>query len=191
MKLLIALLILIDTLPHPDTLRAALESKFEALTAARLAEFDDNQPPAFLNYLPSIGIAYTPAGEPRPAASFSVSQVIQAGRIRRNLKNQRRAIIQTAALELEQEKQKLQSLITRHNQLTTQLQTLQKIHQINRQIFDLQTADYQAARIDPETYLRHRRAFLEQSLRLQQARQQLADLEAEILTLCGIKSQEN
>lgn len=181
-------------LPTPDSLHNALDTFLDRQLAAQLAEFDESKKGDWLYYLPSVGISYTPIAKsgsdgdirfdnaPRPTLSFSLGQVLNARRRDRDLRSKRESLAASAALDREKAHRELDRLLHRLALLLLELETMRRVQEIDRQLFVLIQADYDAARISPQQFLPRQKAFLEGELAVQRKGMEVAGLEGEILS---------
>ncbi|MCR9289144.1 MAG: hypothetical protein NXI23_17350 [Bacteroidetes bacterium] len=154
-------------LPPTDSLFAALEKHHASVTAAQLAEFDETTTKKWMNYIPSVGIGYTPSGDPRPTASFSLAQIITAKRNQQERERRRAVILAKAEIELQQLKSKLSSMLQEYELLKLELRTREQIHEIDKQLFQLAKAQYENAEMSPVEFLPKEKAFLIQGLEIE------------------------
>lgn len=180
-------------LPTPDSLHAALDTFLTRQLAAQLAEYDESKKGNWLYYLPSVGIGYTPIAKsgpdgdirfdnaPRPTLSFSLGQVLNARRRDSDLRAKRESLAASAALDREKAHRELDRLLHRHALLLLELETMRRVQEIDRQLFVLIHADYDAARISPQQFLPKQKAFLEGELAVQRKEMEVAGLEGEVL----------
>ena len=81
----------------------------------------------------------------------------------------------------EKEKQQLELLLRRYAHAQAELVFMKQVHQIDTELFEIATAQFQAADIAPSVYLPKKRAFLEKSFQLLQQQQLVEQLQTEIL----------
>jgi hypothetical protein len=170
-------------LPPTDSLFAALEKHHASITAAQLAEFDETNTKKWMNYIPSVGIGYTPSGAPRPTASFSLSQIITAKRQQQERERRRTAILGKAEIELQQLKSQLTSMLQEYDFLKLELRTREQIHEIDRQIFQLAKVQYENAEMSPVEFLPKEKAFLQQELEVEKKKAALSKKKQNLLLL--------
>lgn len=180
-------------LPAADSLHAALDTFLDRQLAAQLAEFDESKKGNWLYYLPSVGIGYTPIAKsgpdgdirfdnaPRPTLSFSLGQVLTARRRNLDIRVKRESLAASAALDREKAHRDLDRLLHRHALLLLELETMRRVQEIDRQLFVLIQADYDAAKISPQEFLPKQKASLEEELGVQRKEMEVAGLEGEIL----------
>jgi hypothetical protein len=170
-------------LPPTDSLFAALEKHHATITAAQLAEFDETTTKKWMNYVPSVGIGYTPSGEPRPTASFSLSQIITAKRNQQERERRRTAILAKAEIELQQLKSQLSSMLQEYELLRLELRTREQIYEIDRQLYELAKVQYENAEMSPVDFLPKEKAFLLQGLELEMKKVELLKMNQKIKVL--------
>lgn len=179
-------------LPAADSLHAALDTFLDRQLTAQLAEFDESKKGNWLYYLPSVGIGYTPIAKsgpdgdirfnnaPRPTLSFSLGQVLTARRRNRDIRAKRESLAASAALDREKAHRELDRLLHRHALLLLELETMRRVQEIDRQLFVLIQADYEAARISPQEFLPKQKAFLEGELAVTRKEMEVAGVEGEV-----------
>lgn len=170
----------IDTLPSTEQLFQSLTLHHQTTTKAALAQFDETEPPQWMNYIPSIGIGYTPQGEPRPTASFSLAQIITAKRNRQERERQRAAILANAEIELHQLQSQLSAMLQEYSQALLDLETRKQIFEIDKQIFELAKSQYENAEMSPTEFLPKWKAFLLQELEMEMKKTELIRIEQNI-----------
>jgi hypothetical protein len=187
-------------LPSADSLHATLDTFLDRQLEAQLAEFDASKKDNWLYYLPSVGISYAPIArtgpdgnpgfnsEPRPTLSFSLGQVLTARRRQRDIRAKRKSIAANAALEREKAHRSLDRLLQRHALLLLELETMRQALGIDRQLFVLIQADYDAAKISPQQFLPKQEALLEAELGVQRKEMEVGNLEGEILVFAHASS---
>ena len=134
-----------------------------------------------MNYIPSVGIGYTPAGDPRPTLSFSLSQVISARQRKLDTEAQRQTIQATSALELQADRLKLRNLLLRHESETGDLQFMQQLFDIDEELFQFYEAQAGAHELTPSELLKRKKDFLESEQEIRNKRREILLLEMEVL----------
>ncbi len=196
MKLFVLLLAVVAALPAAhcqlppaDSLHAALDTFLHRQLAAQLAEFDNSNRGAWMNYMPSVGIGYNLATDaegklktkPRPTVSFSLSQVFAAQRRRMDINAKRRSLAAAAELAASAAHAELDRLLTRHELLTLELETMRQVSAIDAEIFRLAQLDYDDAKLAPNAFLPKQKAYLESKLALTRKEMEVRELEGEVL----------
>lgn len=162
-------------LPADSILFACLQEYHSQQQAAQLYEYELSNKGNWLKYLPNIGITYTVAGEPRPAVSINSGLLYTANQDRkRQAANVRRITDYTRLLFLEDS-----TAITRNLRLIeikerTAREDLEVLT-IDEQLFQLYQAEYDAAEMTPEVFLRKKKTYLQQR---QRHRLQVEEIEA-------------
>lgn len=170
------------SLPTADALHAALDSFHHHQLMATLAEFDDAPGNTWMNWTPAIGTGFNLQGQPRPTVSFSLSQVFTNLERRRERKAKRRSIKEAAQLELAQLHSQLAAMLLRHEMLLLELETMREAFDIDRQLHELETSDYEAAKLSPMQYLPKRKAFINARLAVMMKEAEVREVEREVLT---------
>ncbi len=82
---------------------AEMLARFDSIEASRcreaVAEFSARQPKNWLDWLPSLGVGYTPSGSPRPTLSYSLAQIFEAKTRRREREAKQKAEASKCASE--------------------------------------------------------------------------------------------
>jgi hypothetical protein len=173
----------VHRLPSTDSLHAALTTYQTHHLAATLAEFDETAPGQWMNYIPSAGVGYNLQGQPRPTLSFSLAQVFTARRQRLTLQAKRRSIEAAHMLQSQDEHRHLDQLLAKLEMMNLELQTMHRLHEIDRSLYQLAVLDYEAAKLAPVAFLPKQKAFLESELGLLRKGMEVKNLEGEILAM--------
>lgn len=134
-----------------------------------------------MNYVPSVGVGYNLQGQPRPTVSFSLAQVFAAQRQRRDRLAKRQSIIATAELNRRQLYSQLSAMLQRLELMQLELVTMRRVHDIERQLYELAVIDYEAAKLAPSALLPKQKAYLEHQLTLRRKEMEIAELENQVL----------
>ncbi len=193
MKLFVFLAILqFDSLPPAPALHAAVDTFQARQLAATLEQFDLSTKGRWMNYIPSVGVGYSLAtdaegkikSKPRPTLSFSLSQVFNASKQRRDAAAQRRSAAASADLAGGEAHNRLNELLSKAELLKIELETMRQVSAIDAEIFKLAEIDYNEAKLAPNAFLPKQKAFLESKLALTRKEIEVKNFEAEILTFC-------
>ena len=168
-------------LPTPEKLHASLDTFLDRQISATLAEFDDGGPRQWMNYMPSVGVGYNLQGQPRPTVSFSLSQVFTAQRQRSDRLAKRKSLIATAELNRQQAHAQLDAMLQRYQLMNLELETMRRVHAIERQLYELAVIDYEAAKLAPSGFLPKEKAFLESELGVMRKEMEATELENQLL----------
>ena len=185
MKTLLLLLSLqsIDTLPPVEQLYSCLESYHQSLLESELAEYQETTKGEWLKYIPSVGVTYTINNKPRPSVSFSTSTIYQARKNKQLRAAKRNAIQQASNLELQVAKSKLLSLVADYENASSRLDLAYRIHEIDRQLFEMDQAKYEQLEKAPSEWLKIQRAFLLKGYALGELERELGVLKNQVMQL--------
>ena len=112
MKLLLLLsFFVLDTLPSNSLLFASLNQFHRLQTQAQLSEYQATQKNKWLKYLPTVGLAYTLDGHPRPTLSWSSSLIYNAQQDKVKRQAKQTSILQQNQLELQKDQLILYELL--------------------------------------------------------------------------------
>ena len=173
-----------DTLPPDAALYQSLEKYYEQKTAAELTEFQENQKGEWLKYLPNLGVSYTFDNKPRPSASISSSTIYNAKKNKQQRAAKRKAIEQVNQLAHQQDKIRLRQLLNQYELEVAAIAFQVEIFEIDKTLFEIEEAKYNALEIAPSEFLKIKRAYLIKGFEVREGRKELALLEDEILVAC-------
>ena len=173
-------------LPIDSMLFESLETYHQSLLTAQLSEFEITSKGNWMNYVPNVGIGYTPQGKPRPTTSFSLTQIFTAQRNREAIEAKRRAIQQTASLFLESEKQELYALLRQIKILQSDVQFAESVFQIDEQLFRFYEIQHQNNELTASQFLLKKRDFLIKKQEINKLINTVEEKKIEILTKCKI-----
>ena len=170
-----------DTLPPLLLLYAAIDT-FHAHTAcADLLELQESRRGNWLKYLPTLGLAYTPSGAPRPGLSYSSAVIYQAKKDKQTRAAKRLAILEQAQLAARRDKTALGPLLERHRSAERELAAALQLLELDRELLSYWQQELAAKNIGPVEFLGKRKAFMEQETGIERLRDRLRELEAELL----------
>lgn len=173
----------IPELPGDTVLYNSLAKYHQSLLDAQLAEFEIQSKGNWMNFLPSVGIGYTPNGEPRPNMSFSLSQVLTAQRKRETIEAKRRAIIGTAALLQESDSRKLKNLMRQFEMIESEVQFAKTIHEIDIEFFKYYETQQANHDLTAPEFLLKKRDMLIKEQNIRKIELKLDDKRLEILEI--------
>lgn len=150
----------VSSLPTDSILFQSLAAYHQQLTAAELQEFEVSNSGQWMTYLPSVGVGYTPAGQPRPTASFSLSQVLTAKRNKQTLAAKRRAITESAMLRHANDKRHLTGLIRQFDLLKRELEFEKELFQIDTELFEFYQAQLENHELTASQFLLKKKSYL-------------------------------
>jgi len=158
--LLLTSLLQVDSLPPKEVLFASIDSFYNLKVEQELVAFQNSKKGEWLKYLPSIGITYALDGRPRPALNFNSSLLYRAKKDRLKTQFKRKAIRERLLQEKQTRKLQVEQLIQEYYTLHSELQHLEKIFAVDRQLFLIEKAKYQRLEIKPSSYLEAFKRYL-------------------------------
>jgi hypothetical protein len=184
MNLLSIILILnLDTLPPEPQLYESLAQFHQTETQSQLSEFDYQTQHKWLRYLPSVGLTYTPEGDPRPGISWSSNLLFTSINESKRKEARIQSITQVGDLQYQKARYELEQLLLEYHQFLESINFQRSILEIDRELFVIQSSKYAEAQLKPSEFLQLKRAFLLKEHRLVEMEQELARLEKQILGL--------
>ena len=177
MKILILILILSrsittqaqDTIPDIQTLYNSIDTFYQQQLEAELKAFEANPKDYWMNFVPSVGIAYTPSGAPRPSISFSLNSLLQVRTQKRQVAALRKSIVMKNGIERQTTKKKVNNILRRIKYLEEDLLFSQKVFEIDKALFEFHQKQADNHDITPSNFLLKKRDFLkkEETIRLE------------------------
>jgi hypothetical protein len=179
-----------DALPPTPALLSAIDSFWAHTTAAELAEFSDSRKDDWMLWLPGAGITYTLAGKPRPTFSYSLHELFNARKARREKAAKRQSIAETNRLKAEQEKMSVRALLRRRKLLMADAATAAQSLETQTQIYRIYEQEYQRGEMTPTEFLPKKAQYEERTSGLSAKKLQIGLLETEILEKAHIAVDE-
>ncbi|AEE54376.1 hypothetical protein [Haliscomenobacter hydrossis] len=170
-----------DTLPPLPLLHAAIDTFHTYTARADLLELQESRRGNWLKYLPTLGLAYTPSGAPRPGLSYSTTVIYQAKKDKQTRAAKRLAILEQAQLAARRDKAALGPLLERHRSAERELAAALQLLELDRELLSYWQQELAAKNIGPVEFLGKRKAFMEQETGIERLRDRLRELEAELL----------
>ena len=190
-----------DTLPERALLFAALDTFHRKQLAAELAEFDLSDRGAWMNYVPSVGVGYTPVAsvasgafqsQPRPVISYSLGQVFNARKQKEVRAAKRRSLTASAELRLQSARRKLQRLLTDYDLLRSDYQQKTQLFALDEELFAYYEKSYRNLELLPTQFLLKKREFIAKKYDLRKTATVIGNKESEILeTSCYLRPTSN
>jgi len=177
-----------STLPADAVLYASLDSFYQQQTRAELAEFTETTASNWMSWMPSIGVAYTPSGEPRPGINYSLATVFGNIKSKQRQQAKRDAILQKNELRRQADYQALATALTELQQLEADYHFALDIHAIDSTLFEVDRRKAEHAEITPTVFLKAKRAFLLKKLAVLEKKRQIIKQRLKILALARHKS---
>lgn len=184
----------IDSLPSTNDLIQSLEAYYQKQISADLTEFQISEKGKWLKYIPSIGIGYTlgTGNEDelknilRPSISFNTGIIYKVKQDKEVRRAKMAGIKKQLVLALEKEKLHLQTLLRKYRDRQEELAFLEKLQEIDSQLFEIASIQFTNAELAPSAYLPKKRAYLQKQYSLFKLQQELRDLEGDILNIAKV-----
>jgi len=168
-------------LPDILSLEESLTRFHNIEKAAQLKAFDQTKSADWKDLLPSVGVAYTPMGAPRPAASWSPLQILDRKEKERKRKLDRESLILNFDILLTDRLYKLRQLYHDYQIDQQALRTTMETIEIDEKLFAITEKKYQENIIKPSEYLGAKKAMLQTRAGVQAEEQGLYKKKNEIL----------
>ena len=179
--LLIITLFNLDTLPPESQLYESLAQFHQAETQSQLSEYSYQTQHKWLRYLPTVGLTYTPEGDPRPAISWSSNLLFNSINESKRKEAKIQSITQTGDLQYQKARYELEALLLEHQQFLETITFQKSILEIDRELFVIQSSKYAEAQLKTSEFLQLKRAFLLKERELVEMGQELVRLERRVL----------
>ena len=190
MKLLLVITLLnLDTLPPESKLYESLAAFHQAETQSQLTEYTYQTQHKWLRYLPTVGLTYTPEGDPRPGISWSSNLLFHSINESKRKEAKIQSITQTGDLQYQKARYELEAALLAHQQFLESITFQKSILEIDRELFVIQSSKYAEAQLKPSEFLQLKRTFLLKEHRVLEMEQELARMEKQILGLAKWKEQ--
>ena len=162
------------TLPPLQKLEITLTTFTELERNAQLKSYDRTKSGDWADLLPSLGVAYTPTGEPRPAASWSPLQILDRKEKNKKRKLDRESICLQYELLLTDRLYRLRQLYQDYQIDLKHIRSIREMIAIDEQLFAITEKKYEENIIKPSEYLQAKKTILT-------VRNQMEELEMELL----------
>jgi hypothetical protein len=177
----------IPTIPADTVLYISLADYHQSLVGAQLAEFEIQSKGNWMNYIPSVGVGYTPNGEPRPTMSFSLSQIFTAQKNREAIEAKRRGIIATATLLHQSEIRQLSTLLRQYQLQTKELNFAYTIYEIDTRLFEFYATQHDNHELTASQFLMKEKDYLLNKQLIIRLKNKLEEKKLEIFEKCNFK----
>ena len=167
--------------PPLATLHASIDTFHAHAAHSSLLELQESRRGNWLKYLPTLGLAYTPSGAPRPGLSYSSAVIYQAKKDKQTRAAKRLAILEQAQVAARRDKEALLPYLERHLSLRRELAAALQLLELDRELLSYWQQELAAKNIGPVEFLGKRKAFMEQETGIERLRDWLQELEAELL----------
>ncbi len=166
--------------PLPD-LERSLTTFIEIERDAQIRRFDEVKSADWQDILPAVGVAYTPAGSPRPALSWSPLQILDRKEQKTKRRMDRESIYLTYEILLTDRLYKLRQLYQDYMIDWQQIKTDSETMAIDEQLFAITEHKYQENIIKPSEYLTAQKSITIARADLQKAQMELLKRKNEVL----------
>ena len=168
-------------LPPLSDLESTLTTFIEIERDAQIRKFDEVKSSDWQDALPSVGVAYTPAGNPRPALSWSPLQILDRKEQKKKRRMDRESIYLTYELLITDRLYKLRQLYQDYMIDWEQIKTDSETMEIDEQLFAITEHKYQENIIKPSEYLSAKKSITQARADLQKAQMELLKQKNEVL----------
>lgn len=145
------------TLPPLQELEVSLIRFTKLERNAKLKLFDNVRGPSINDLLPSLGVAYTPNGEPRPAASWSPLQILDRKEQNKKRKLDRESICLQYEILLTDRLYRLRQLYQDYQIDLKHIRSRREVIAIDEQLFAITERKYEENIIKPSDWRPFRR----------------------------------
>lgn len=168
---------------------AALAHHYQQQLLAQKTEHQIQEKNKWLKYIPSISFGYALStntdgqltSKLRPSLSFSTNTIYQVHNDRQKRLAKIRTLEKLNHLAHLAAKAELQQILQSHQLLRQDIQFLKQLHEIDGQLFEIATLQFEAAQLAPSVYLPKKRAFLQKGYEIFKKEQDLEALKQTIL----------
>jgi hypothetical protein len=162
-------------------LERSLSQFHEIELAALIKEYDHTNHSDWKDLLPSVGVAYTPSGAPRPSASWSPLQILDRKENKEKRKSERASLLLSHNLLLTDRLFKLRQLYHDYQVDINIVNTKSEMISIDEKLFEITETKYQENIIKPSEYLKAKKAIIVVRSNIEQLTQELIKKKNELL----------
>lgn len=148
-------------LPSLEALESSIIKFTNQECQAKLLSQHEIKDHAWKELLPSLGLAYTPTGSPRPSASWSPLQILDRSDAIKKRKLDKQSIVLSYEIIVSERLYKIRQLYNDYNIDIRTLSTKQSSLDIDEELFAITESKYQENIIKPSEYLKAKKAILE------------------------------
>jgi len=112
------------------------------------------------DYMPSVGVAYTPSGAPRPGVSFSLGSLIASRKKKREAVRIELRIFEAYKVKADDEVRALKARINVIEKRESARSLDAQLLEIEKLVFDIAQDEFDRAELDPKSYLMAKRKWL-------------------------------
>jgi hypothetical protein len=172
-----------DTLPPRQDLFNSLRTFHNEKAEAITTEFKVSEKYRWMKWMPSLGVAYNLQGEPRPALSFSLSQVYQNLNDKETKKAKIVQILRGASSDFKQDSVTLEMTIRKVEILRGSIPYLQAVATVDDQLWELTKRKHTEKDISDVEYLTALKLQTERAANYRQFIEQIEIEELNVLKL--------
>lgn len=159
-----------DSIPDIEILFSSIDSFYNQKLESEIKAFEADPKDYWMNFVPSIGMAYNLEGKPRPSFSFSLNSLFQVRAQKRQVAALRESIILKNQIERLETKNQVRKLKQRIEILKSDLEFSMQLFEIDNQLFEFYEKQNQNNDIKPSEFLIKKKDYLtkKQSIRLEE-----------------------
>ena len=170
-------------LPLESKLFAALDTFYQAQTAAELAEYQSTNEKKWLKYLPTVGLSYTFDNKPRPTVSWSSNLIYTSFQNKETKQAKQLSIIKKNEIKHQKDRLKLHALIQKYHALEEDIQFLKLLFEYDTQLYEVKKDQADHLEITPSELLKATQAYQKKAYEIFKAKRTLEEVVWEILLL--------
>lgn len=136
-----------------DTIQHCIDDYYNDLSDAQLLQFTDDNKKEWLKYMPSVGLTYTPSGQPRPGISIGSALIYNSYKDKRAKEETIRSIKLTNQLTADSEVLNFNMLIQQLELMKQDLEHEKRTLQIDTELFEFYTKQHESNQMTPSQYL--------------------------------------
>ncbi len=168
-------------LPPLQELENSLITFIEIERDAKLRSFDQVKSSDWQDALPSLGLAYTPAGDPRPSISWSPLQILDRKEQKKRRKMDRESIYLGYEILMTDRLYRLRQLYQDYMIDMDALSLKQSTIDIDEKLYAIQVKKYEENLIKPSEYLQAKKRILLIRADIETMRQELMKRKNEVM----------
>jgi len=168
-------------LPALPDLERSLTTFIEIERDAQIRRFDEVKSADWHDILPAVGVAYTPAGSPRPALSWSPLQILDRKEQKKKRRLDKESIFLSYELLITDRLYKLRQLFQDYMIDWEQIKTDSETMVIDEKLFAITEHKYNENIIKPSEYLTAKKSITIARADLQKAQMELLKRKNEVL----------
>lgn len=169
-------------IPPPAELYQSIRDHYSRIAEAEAKAYrDDWKKDRWADYMPALGVAYTPSGQPRPGVSFSVGSLIASRKKKREAERIEARIFEVYKMKADDEVRALGAMIEEIDELKSGRALAVELLEIEKLVFEIAQDEFDRAELDPKSYLLAKRKWLIVQSDHDEKRREIAKLERQLL----------